>query len=338
MANLRGFILMRFGKSYLLTALPLFAILSVVYIIQIALLSKKMSLTAYDLWQLYLMLAPDIIFFTIPLSFVISMSTTLMQLSQSNELIALFSFGLSPYALIKIFIIPTTLFTVLLLVISLHTMPQSSARYEEFRAQKRSALKLEIDPNRLGEKFGDYIIFVEKRVGEIYHNMVLFMTDIKSKRVIFIADRATIENDNGTIALNLHNGTADTFTKDKIESLIYTELSLFKYHHPKPYYQNSQEYWSDISTNSKKMGFFLYNIFLSLSPLASLLLIASLSIINARYQKARLYVASSTIILSIYVISSILKQSGTPLLLAISIMLFLSTGFLLFRRQVLRLF
>jgi len=338
MANLRSFILMRFGKSYLLTALPLFAILSVVYIIQIAQLSRKMSLTAYDLWQLYLMLVPDIIFFTIPLSFVISVSSTLIQLSQSNELIALFTFGLSPYELAKIFIIPTTLFTLLLLVISLHTMPQSSARYEEFRALKRSALKIEIDPNKLGEKFGEYIIFVEDRVADVYKNMVLFMTDLESKRVIFVANSATIENKNGTISLNLHNGTADTFSKDSIESLQYADLSLFKYHHQKPYYQSSKVYWADISTNSKKMAFFTYNLFLSLSPLLSLLLIASLSIINPRYQKARVYIATTLVILAIYITSSLLKQGGTPALLAMTIALFLSIGFWSFQRQVARVF
>jgi len=337
MANLRSFILSRFEKSYIFVAFPLFSILSITYIIQIALLSKKITMDGNQLFQIYLMLLPDIIFFTIPLSFIVTLTIILSKLSQSQELIALFSFGLNPDRVLKIFIIPSALLSILLLILSLYTMPNSAIKYKEFTNKKISEHNLNIKPNELGQKFGDYIIFVDKKVGNRYQNMVLFMTDLEDKKVIFIANEADIENKNGEYQLNLYNGVADTYSKDKIKSLKYDKLSLYKYPHYN-HHININKFWSSIDTDKKRMSFFVYNIFLSLTPLLVLLPIFALTIINPRYQKARIYSVSFLVVIFVYSTASILKTDGNLAILSIILFLYISSGIYLYQRQIKRIF
>jgi len=333
MGKVRGFILSHFSKNYLLIFLPFFSILSIVYIIRISILSQKITLNAGEIIELFGFFLPDIIFYTLPLSFIAAVTATLMKLSEDYELIALFSFGLTPMKLLKIFILPALLFSTLMLIISLHTIPQSTLAYKLFKEKKNMEAKLTITPNRLGQKFGDYMVFLEDKGEEMYHNLVLFATDNKEKRVIVIADQGHMENNHSQFVLTLYHGTGDTFLPHTIKSVTYDTMRIYNYtqnHINIPWLSRG---WSQIWTNKNDMAFFIYNIFLSLSPLLILGAIVAFSIIHPRYQRSGIYLVSFTAAITLYITASILRKQGTPLLLLMVSLLFLTVSILLFHKK-----
>jgi len=287
MGRIRGFILSQFGKNYLLIFLPFFSILSIVYIIRISKLSQKISLNTGEIATLYSFFLPDILFYTLPLSFITAVTATLMKLSEDNELIALFSFGMTPSKLLKLLLLPALLFTALMLILSLYTIPQSTLAYKRFEKQKSIEAELAIAPNRLGQKFGDYIVFLGDKKGNTYQDVVLFATDNKEKRVLVIAKEGHLAHQKNQFSLNLSQGTADTFLSDTIESISYARMQLYNYSqsHSSIQFQG----WQNILKNRKSMALFIYNIFLSLSPLLTLGILISFSIINPRYQRSSIY-------------------------------------------------
>ena len=333
MGKVRGFILSHFSKHYLLIFLPFFSILSIVYIIRISILSQKISLNAGEFLKLFGFFLPDILFYTLPLSFIAAVTVTLTKLSEDNELIALFSFGLTPTRLLRIFVLPALLFTSLMLILSLHTIPQSTTAYTLFKSKKTAEARLNIAPNRLGQKFGDYIIFLGDKQGQRYHDVVLFATDDKEKRVLIIANEGEMEHKNSQFSLNLYQGTGDTFLPDRIESISYAQLRIYNYarHAVDTTWLNRG--WSHIGTSRSDMALFIYNIFLSLSPLLVLGMIIAFSVINPRYQKPRTYLISFTMIVAIYLAASLLRKEGTPLLLLAVSLFFLGSSILFFSKK-----
>ena len=330
MASVRGFILSHFGKNYLLIFLPFFSILSIVYIIRISILSNQISLSGGEILTLFGFFLPDILFYTLPLSFIAAVTVTLAKLSQDNELIALFSFGMSPGKLIRIFFLPSLLFSILMLTISLYTIPQSTLAYKMFEARKKTEAKLTISPNRLGQKFGEYIVFLGDKIGDVYHDVVLFTTDSKQKRVIIIADEANMENNHSRFSLTLSHGTGDTFLSDRIESVHYDQMKLYNY--TKTYVNTAWlgRGWSKIMTSKRDMAYFIYNIFLSLSPLLVLGLIAAFSIVNPRYQRSHTYIIGFGVAFAVYMTASLLRKQGTPWILFAISTLFILLGMILF--------
>lgn len=330
MGRIRGFILSHFGTHYLLIFLPFFSILSIVYVIRISILSNKISLNAGDILSLYGFFLPDILFYTLPLSFIAALTATLTKLSEDNELIALFSFGMRPAKLLHIFAFPVLLYVSLMLLLSLYIIPQSTAAYKLFESNKMAEAQLTITPNRLGEKFGDYIIFLGDKKGGLYQDVVLFATDNKDKRVLIMADKGEMKHNQGQFSLNLYHGTGDTFLADRIESLTYDQLRIYNYAYNTVDTQWLNRGWSQLSTHPNDMALFVYNLFLSLSPLLVLGIVIAFSIINPRYQSPHTYLISFGMILAIYLSASLLKKEGTPLLLLFVSLLFLAASLFFF--------
>jgi len=338
MGRVRNFILSNFTKNYLLIFLPFFSILSIIYLIRISIMSNKISLDAMEILELFGFFTPDILFYTIPLSFIAALASTFIKLSEDNELIAMFSFGFSSLDLIKIFFFPALLFTILMLTISLYVIPKSTYMYKMFTGKKIAEAKLIVSPNRLGQKFGKYIIFIGSKEGKMYKDVVLFTTDQKEKRVLFMADTGSVESNNSVFSLNLYNGIGDTFLDDSIESIKYEQMSLYSYPKEQADPRNYLYRWSNIWENKRDMALFIYNIFLSISPFLTIGFIASLSIINPRYQKSHIYLVSFAATLFIYLIAIQFKSKGTPALLLISSMIFITVGYIMFKRLIRRYF
>ncbi len=331
MGRIRGFILSQFGKNYLLIFLPFFSILSIVYIIRISKLSQKITLNTGEIITLYGFFLPDILFYTLPLSFIAAVTTTLMKLSEDNELIALFSFGMTPTRLLKLLVFPSLLFTALMLILSLYTIPQSTLAYKRFEKKKTIEAELAITPNRLGQKFGDYIVFLGDKKGNTYQDVVLFATDNKEKRVLVIAKEGHLTHQNTQFSLSLTQGTADTFLTDTIESISYTQMQLYNYSKSRISVQFHG--WHNIASNRKDMARFIYNIFLALSPLLTLGILVSYSVINPRYQQSSIYLVSFGVATVVYLTASLLKKQGTPLLLLAVSLCFLLLSAFLFRKK-----
>ena len=84
--------------------LGLYFITSVVFLVKIASLTSIITINFFELFTLYSYVIPQIIFYTMPISFFISLVITLSKLASEYELTVITSFGLNPVKILKIFL------------------------------------------------------------------------------------------------------------------------------------------------------------------------------------------------------------------------------------------
>lgn len=333
MRRVRRFLIEEFTKNFIMIFFPFLSILSIIYVIRIASFSQRINVSAPEMFDLFILFLPDILFYTLPASFVVALGATFLKLSRGNELISLFSYGLSPARILRFFIIPATLFSILLLLLSMIIIPQSTHDFKAMKTKKIADAQLAVEANKLGQKFGKFIFFAKEKHGDKLNDVILFTKTKDNKKIILIANEGKIKNQNGVFRLDLMDGSGDTFMPNSVKSLKYDEMSIYHYTKSK-HKANKIQKWKDISHNKRSMSRFVYNIFISLTPILSLLLIAGLSIINPRYQKSSIYLVSFFVLAIVYTLGSALKESGTYVSFVISIFSFLAISVWVFYKRV----
>jgi len=339
MVNIRGYISVNFTKSFLTIFIPFFFIISLIYLVQISLLTAKIQITFPELLQLFSYYIPAIIFYALPISFIASVATVLLRLSADNELIALFSLGYPSHKIMRPLLFIAFLFSILLFVISFGAMPQSKQLYASFKHIKKEEMAFNVIPKELGQKFGKHYIYMEGEKENLYQNMVIFSQDRNESNQIFVAHNGDIDKKNGIFSLTLFNGRGYTFKPKTIQQIDYEKLKVYDtLSRTKYQVEPIKDYWQKARTDKKRERRLLFFLFVTLMPILSLFIIASFSIINPRYQKNRSFVIIGTITLSFYTIASILEKMGTVTIFIATIIFILIVGYLLFRKSVMKFF
>ena len=339
MVNIKGYLSSNFTKSFLTIFLPIYFIVSLVFLIQISSLTAKINLTFYDLFKLYILSLPEIVFYTLPLSFITALSSVLGRLSQDNELIALHALGINAKSILKGFFLLAFLFSMLLLSISFITMPLGVQAYNAFKAEKRAEASFNIIPGKIGQKFGDFYIYVKDKDEKSFHNLVIYNQTKSGDEQFFSSQKGQLLNEDGTMLLKLTDGYGYTYTQEKLQEAQYKELKVYDQNQEEGFeFKTVQSYWALAKTDKKRMRKALFNLFISLIPLLSVYLIAAFTIINPRYQKNHTIVTTFLVVFILYLIASILQKKGDiSLLLIITIVLWL-VGSWLFKKRVSRYF
>jgi len=328
-----------FQSSFLTIFLPLFFIGSLVFIIKVSSLTASIQISFIEMMQLFGYHIPIILFYTLPISFLIALTVTLLRLSNENELMALFALGTNAKNLLTRFYLIATLFTVVLLILSLGLMPKTKQQFKAFQHQKTSQAHLNINPSKLGQKFGDLFVYVNSKEENIMKDIVIFKKDTPHSNQLFIAKKANLANENSVITLTLHDGSGYTFTKDALKKAEYENMKVFKNLNANAFtYNTLLEYWGNLLNDPKKQSEIYFFIFMSLIPILSLSIIASFAIINPRYQKNYAYQILALTTVALYGIALILKTEGTPIIVLALISFTLLFGFYLYKRLVLRFF
>jgi lipopolysaccharide export system permease protein len=339
MVNVRGYISSNFTKSFLTIFLPFFIIISLVFLVRISALTSKIQIDIGELILLYSYSIPEIIFYTLPLSFIAALATVLINLSQGNELIALYSLGLKSKKILRSLLLLGLLFSLLLTTISLLAMPLSKQFYKAFKQEKRGEAKLNIIPGELGQKFGNYYMYVKEKTDDTFHDIVIYNRTNKADEQFFSSQTGQINRNENVTSLLLHKGYGYTYADTKLQQAEYETVEVFD-NSPKKGFQfkNVISYWSDVQSNKKLMHKMLFFIFISLIPVLSVYLVASFTMINPRYQSNRSFVVIFITTLFFYMIASSLEKWGTPLLLVLSVIIVTILGQWLFRQRVAKYF
>jgi len=339
MDSIKGFISSNFAKAFLTIFLPFFLIISLVFLVKISSLTNQIEISFLELLKLYAFSIPEIMFYTLPLSFVVAIANLLMKLSQSNELIALYALGLNANSIVKRLLLLGGLFSLLLLVLSFLAIPLSKQYYKSLKATKKSEAKLNIVPGKLGQKFGDYYIYVKEKRGEAFHDIVIYNRTQKDREQFFSSQEGHLNKTHGVTSLELIDGYGYTYTQDRLQQAKYQHLEVYDSTKQKPYnFEEILSYWSQVRTNQKLMSRMLFFISISLIPLLSVYMVASFTMINPRYHANRSFLVISGVVFLFYFIASLMRKFGTiPLLLITSILLTMM-GYYLFQRRVARYF
>jgi len=340
MGRTRRYILGTFTHNYLLVFLPFLLIVSLVFVIQLSILSSKVTLGFTELAQLFGYMLPDIFFYTIPFSLIAALANTFSRFSAENEFVALFSLGHSPRRILRMFLPSLIIFTLILLTLSFLLYPQMKQKLNAFKTQKIAEATLNITPNKLSQNFGNFHLFVDAKTKDgSYKNMVLFNRDKEGKYQLFIAKKGRVENDGKRFVLTLEKGTGESSTARKIETVRYENLSFYQY--PRAHYHNiltSSQYWEKAQKDDGRLHKLLYLLFVSVAPLLTYGIIAALTFYNPRYQRGFSSLAIFIVALIIYIPAAVLQKYGTPLLFGLFCLTLLAASLLLVRQKILRRF
>ncbi len=339
MVNVKGYISSNFTKAFLTIFLPFFLIISLVFLVKISSLTSKIQITFGELITLYGYSVPEIIFYTLPLSFVAALANVLMKLSQDNELIALYALGLKSNKILKSLLLLGLLFSLLLLSISFLAMPISKQSYKSFKSSKKSEAKLNIIAGKLGQKFGNYYIYVKEKKNDIFHDIVIYNRTNEDEEQFFSSQRGKLNKQEGSTSLLLNDGYGYTYTQNKLQQAKYRTLEVYDTSKKKGFhFEEVSEYWSKVKENSKLMRKALFNVFVSFIPLLSVYLVASFTMINPRYQANHSFIVIFTTTFLFYMLASSLQKWGNFAILLFFIVTIFLLGKWLFKQRVARYF
>jgi len=341
MVNVRGYISSNFTKTFLTIFIPFFLIISLIYLVKIAALTQKVQINFFELLLLYSYSLPNIIFYTIPLSFIAAVTNTLLKLSQDNELIALYALGFQARKMLKSILLLGILFSILLSAISFLGMPMSKQLYKAFKENKKSEAKFNIVPGKLGQKFGEYYIYVKEKddANEMFHDMVIYNRTKKNEEQFFSSKEGKLLSNNHITSLLLKNGYGYTYSEEKLQQAKYRTLEVYdtkrKYHY---HFQDVITYWVMNQKKKTRMGRVFFYLFVSLIPLLSVYLVAAFAMINPRYQANHSFIIIFGTTFFLYLIASSLEKWGNIQSLIVVAIITFVLGKVLFQKRVARYF
>ena len=340
MVNARGYITTNFTKSFLTIFLPFFLIISLVYLVKISALTAQIKLTFTELLTLFSYSVPDIIFYTLPLSFIAALANVLLKLSTDNELIALYALGLNANRILRSLFMISLLFSILLLTISFLAMPMSKQLYKSFKEEKKNEAKLNIVPGKLGQKFGEYYVYVkEKNEDDTFKDLVIYNRTNMSNEQFFAAKHGKLNKHLGQTSLLLQDGYGYTYTKESLQQAQYKSLEAFDTTKPQNFhFEDILVYWEKAPHDKRIMHRLLFFLFVSLIPLLSVYLVAAFSMINPRYQSNHSFTVIFGTTMLLYLIASSLEKWGNMTMLIVAILITLAGGIFLFQKRVARYF
>ena len=339
MVNARAYISSNFTKAFLTIFLPFFLIISLVYLVKISSLTSQIQITFGELMMLYLYSVPDIIFYTLPISFVASLANVLIKLSTDNELIALYALGLESKKVLQSLRLLGFLFSILLLTISFLGMPLSKQFYSSFKETKKAEAKLNIVAGKLGQKFGEYYVYVKDKQDNDFHNIVIYNRTDKNDEQFFAAKKGNLLKKENITSFLLTDGYGYTYSKDKLQQAKYQTLEVFdKVKKNNFHFQGILDFWKQAKKDKGKLHKLLFYIFVSLIPLISVYLVAAFTMINPRYQSNNTFVVIFTTVLLFYALASSLQKWGSFPMLFAAIIFTSVLGRWLFHKRVVRYF
>jgi len=231
------------------------------------------------------------------------------------------------------------LFSILLLVLSFLAMPLSKQFYKAFKEEKTNDAKLNIVAGELGQKFGDYYIYVEDEVDGLFQNMVIYNRTDRDNEQFFASKTGRLNNKESTTSLLLNDGYGYTYSKIKLQEAKYKTLEVYNSSSKSHFdFETLQLFWGKAYTEEKRMHRAIFFIFISLIPLLSVYLVASFSMINPRYQANRSFLVIFVVTIFFYFVASSLRKWGDPYSLVASIIAVWILGQVLFAKLVSRYF
>jgi len=309
--------------------LTLITITSIIFLVKIASLTSIIQMDFFELLELYLYHLPLILFYTLPISIFISLALTLSKLSSEYELIVITSFGLDPKKIINLVLPFLSIFTVLMLVITLALIPKANFLKERFIVDKKTEAQFNIKASEYGQEFGNWLIYVNEENNGIYKDIVLFQQ--KQDEDIFIVSKfAKLDNLGSSLNLTLQDGKVIS-VKDSVNQVNFKKMVLnneIKFTNNISTFRDLVEYWKN---QQQKFTFYFLG---SLLPIISIFFIVYIGYYNPRYNKN--YTTVLGIILTVIyvlIIHRLSKEIGIVILYYIPIIWFI-LGFIAYRYKI----
>lgn len=304
--KLNQYLLNQLAHTFFPIFLGLYFITSIIFLVRIAALTSVITMNVLELFQLYMYVMPSIIFYTLPISFFISLVITLAKLSSEYELIVVTSFGLNPLKILKVFFPVTLILSFALIFISVGLMPKAKFLNKRFLEHKKKEANFNIKASEFGQKFSDWLIYISDKKDKTYSDVKLFQTKDGTDQFV-IAKSAVLNNEKGDLSFVLNDGKffnieqgefnqIDYKTMDINESVRNTNVGEFT---------TTYEYWKSRLSKGQNEDTLAFYTLISFFPLISLFLVVAYGYYNPRYEKNRAVMMSMSFVIFYYVVMQI---------------------------------
>lgn len=321
MDRLSKYLLLSFNSIFLSIFGVLFLITSIIIIISISNVTSNIHITFLDLAKLYLLSLPRVVFITLSISFFIATISLFSKLSETTELIALFSNGISPFKILKPFFYLAIFITILNLIILFISIPYSKTAYQNLKNEKREKTKFNFQTSQISQRFDNWNVFISSKEKNRYKNTILY-NDKEQKFIL--AKEANLINKNSYISLKLNKGKIYDINKSTIinfssleinKKLPTLNISIFKI----------DKYFSQF----KKL--FIFYLPFALLPLSLIFFIPVISFFHPRVHK-NYSLLQAIFLITFYLIITKLSNSITINLLIITTFFFI--GLYFYKRKI----
>jgi len=277
MLKLEKYLIHNFFSSFFTLFSVLFIIASMVLLLTISNMTAVLKIDIWEFLYLYILSLPEIIFYTLPITFFITSAISIAKLFENSELITVLALGVSPKQIIKPFIKMASIITILLLVITFFSIPTSNILFKNFINIKKTESQFNFTPSSIGQKLGDWDIFIKEKNKNTYNNIILYNY---KKNLLIQAKKASTFRKANYFVLSLSNGTIHNNNKEKYLKVTFNQMDL-----------NQKISITKLSLNSiaeylkkyiKKTNKYLL---ISFFPIVAFFFLASISFFHNRYQK-----------------------------------------------------
>ena len=290
MNKLQKYIISHLSILFLSIFSALFAIASIVFLIKLATYTAVIQLDILDMTKLYIFVIPELLFFTLPITFFVAAALTIFRLSTDNEIIVLFALGIHPKFILKTLLKPALLLSALLIFNFFVIFPHAKVLSKNFISYKKSEAKFNLSASEFGHKFGDWLLYLGKKNSDDSYSDVFLFNKKAKEEILIEAKKAQIINNSGVLRLKLFNGEGYSYSKEKFTQIDFETMFINDTMDSDIlHYKNTIDYWTDSEYREKRSSRFITDLLLSLFPVASLFFILSISIVRARDQKTKIY-------------------------------------------------
>jgi lipopolysaccharide export system permease protein len=255
--------------------------------------------------KLYLFVLPEVLFYTLPVTFFIAATLTLFRLSTDNEIVVLFSLGIRPSFIIKTLFKPALLLSLLLSFDFFILFPHATVLSSNFVSYKKSEAKFNLSASEFGHRFGDWLLYIGKDNPDGTFGDVFLFNKNQKEEILIEAKKAEVINESGLLRLKLSDGEGYNYSKEKFSQINFDIMHINDTMSTNlTTYRTPLEYWKSSDRKESKTHMFITDTLLSLFPIISLFLVVSIGIVHVRHQKAKVY---------LYLFLGILVFYGTTL-------------------------
>jgi lipopolysaccharide export system permease protein len=287
MSLLSRYILRNFGHTFFPVFAALYLIMSVAFFIQISVQTSYLKVTFGEILQLYLFYVPELLLYTLPVSYFAAGVISLSKLSFDLELIVLFALQGSIKNLMRPLAVVAGLMMAVLLITGLWLKPKAMLMSKEMIYKKEDTSQLNLKPSEYGQKFGNWLLHVEKKFDDRHYGNLIMFSKQKDNAILIKAKSGALLQSQGYFNLVLEDGETYSIGKDGIKEIRYQEMRVNeKSSMTKLNFSNIIEFWREWMQKRNPRDF-TAAILTAFFPILSLLLIVSVGVVNPRHQKNR---------------------------------------------------
>jgi lipopolysaccharide export system permease protein len=290
MHRLRRYILSTFSLLFFSIFVPLFSIASVIFLIKLASYTAVIQLSLWEMFKLYLFILPELLFYTLPVTFFVAATLALFRLSTDNEMVVIFALGIRPRFILTTLMRPAALLALLLAYDFFIMFPHTTVLSTNFIRYKQSQANFNLQASEFGHNFGDWLLYIGKANNDrTYGDVVLFHKEAKEE-ILIQADKAEVLNNRGILRLHLTHGQGYSYSQEKLTQMHFDSMMINNVMKTDlRTYRSPLEFWLDPERRENKMRMFITDTLLSLFPLVSLFAVLSMGIAHVRHQKGYVY-------------------------------------------------